>query len=203
MFKPLLSAAALLAAPLLALPGAAQAAAIDNSGIATYVYADLADGPDMIGGTFIANDEVLESFSLAVSTSVAGLEWVPVVFSVSGGAIDSMLWSGNIVSGTTDAFWWTMFPDLTLSPGEEYFIGLDIGLYTLADNPAAGLVYLGATGDQIPGAFAGVLNSAAGGFSNSDYDVASLIVMNDVPLPAAAPLLLAGLGGLAALRRRR
>ncbi|MGG7565237.1 hypothetical protein ACQ5SO_03615 [Rhodovulum sp. DZ06] len=159
------------------------------------------NGADTSGGTFRADDVLLESFTLWVY----GAAFRAIVATSDGTDIGTVLWESGDVTGTASVAEYGFTPGIALTPGQYYFIGLDSGWRTGVAGSGAYGVYMtdgGIDGMHVHEYNAGILSG-----SDAAYDIATTIVMtdglSDVPLPAAAPLLLLGLGGLAALGRAR
>lgn len=156
-------------------------------------------GPDVAGGTFIADDTQLDSFTLTVAENNSGGTFSAVIMSMNGGLPDTLLWASSVTAIPVIATELMFDPDFALTVGTEYFIGIDTGQLTLA----SGSLNLGYTFDNIAGQHYESLNG--GGFSgNSDYDIASRIVMNSASVPAPSILALMGIGlaGIGLARRK-
>ncbi|MEO1497025.1 MAG: PEP-CTERM sorting domain-containing protein [Planctomycetota bacterium] len=154
------------------------------------------------GGTFVADDTNLESFTLALNSAFSGnVVYTAIVMDTTpAGLPDSVLWEeqqtfpggGGIVTRQST-------PNLAITPGETYFIGFEIGNGNLTTTGGSGEIELQLrSGNPIEGnwyQYDGDTWSNLG----SNLDIASRIVMT----PEPNSLALLGLGGLVVAWRRR
>lgn len=174
----------------------AEAAATDGA-----QWTDIGDGP--FGYTPFADDDFPLPFTFAIDDFA----------SIS--AIRLEIYALGIQSNDSDPLTTGQFEDALDFEGdlvEDFFLGIDHGdsgqgLIAASLDPALFVHALDGAAT-----FTILLNSGQGTTSPLgepaafDYFLLTIdgeLASADVPLPAAAPLLLAGLGGLAALRRRR
>jgi uncharacterized protein (TIGR03382 family) len=178
-----------------------QAGIIDTrppDSVAAYL---VGTGADTAGGTFTADDSLLESFTLDISDSGTGGVFRAVVMSVAGGLPTGVLWESAdiaIPGSTTELLF---MPSLAIVSGMQYFIGADSGQVT---GTAGGDFGLGYRDSDVLSGGEFTQNLNGGGFATfPDLDIASRIVMTSaVPLPGTLALLGLGLLALGSHRRR-
>jgi hypothetical protein len=207
MFRSLLAA-------LFLLPGICAAATIDTRPQTSSLSVSKSTTGDIFGGTFLSQGTTLDSFTLSLSAFSSPPETfmslrAVVMSGVATGLAGSLLWQSDVLNLPTDDTFreYAFAPNLSINLGEQYFIGFDSG--TLVSLPAGGSTgsnAIGFSSDSITGQAFGRFNG--GGtftFTDSNRDIASEIVMStaQVPLPAAAFLLLAGLASFGAVSARR
>jgi len=131
------------------------------------------------GGTFVADDEILTEFTIQIGQSTEETARPIVLGTTDSGAPTTgpVLWEGPDVTTPFDGEI-TFFPDLPLTVGERYFIGLDYGFLTSVDG---GIVLLGCRSDDpIPDGQA--WRAFADGWDpfSENVDIAARIVMTPV-----------------------
>ncbi|MCB1743430.1 MAG: PEP-CTERM sorting domain-containing protein [Gammaproteobacteria bacterium] len=167
-----------------------------NASLSYFIFS----GPDSAGGTFFADANTLDSFSLILGGGTSG-DFRAIVFAADGAGNPTgpLLYESadTAIPGVQTEF--TFTPGLSISTGSEYFIGFDTGLFTTA---SGGDIDMWFSANVISGIKSENLNGT--GFSlNPNRDIASRIVMSDrsVPEPGSAVLLLVGLAGMRLGRR--
>jgi len=167
-----------------------NAGVIDSRPESVFGSGDDFNGPDTLGGSFIADANTLASFTLEVQpspTTVAGDVFRVVVMDTVAGVPATVIWQSsdiNVPAANTEL---SYFPGLTLIPGERYFIGIDTGVVT---DTAGGSFSIGfVDGNPFPGGQAW-FNFNSSGFSPSSVstsrDIASRIEMTASPVPPGA-----------------
>lgn len=156
------------------------------------------------GGTFVADDTNLAEFTFNIGMSAVGLRARPIVLGTTTTGAPTMgpvLWEDADVVTPFNADI-TFTPDLPLTVGALYFIGLDYGYFTSVQGS---VVLLGArTDNPIPDGQAWRLFSSGWDPFSPDVDIAARIVMNQaVPEPTTILLLSSGLIGLAGYGRKK
>lgn len=158
---------------------------IDSTAGARVVpQSDFADPFDSAGGTFTAAQTSLYSFTLTIGpypgSSGVGTFRAIVLATTATGQPDgsSILWQSDMlgVPDTTTEF--TFFPDVDLAVGEQYYVGMDNGLFTDAE----GTLEIGVNDpDTIPdGSYWAQIDDFPGqwfDYGGNDFDIASRIEM--------------------------
>ena len=196
------------------LASGAQAGIIDTGAPTDDVA--LSSPDDIIGGTFVADANTLDSFTIYLRSTDAsrpGSGFYGVVAAVDGDGypVGPLLWQSSLMSGASlDVEAFTPFsfsPGLALTVGQTYFVGYDAGVFVTS--PAAssedGLdIGINAAGSAVP------IRARFNGSTSSQFttsgQLAAVIVTSDstdVPAPAALGLLGLGLGMIGARRLRR
>jgi hypothetical protein len=100
-----------------------------------FSYAEFS-GPDTAGGTFVANEHHLGTFSLflGVEGGFQDNSLLAVVLATDefGTPTGAPLWSSLVFEAINDREEYTFWPALDVTVGEQYYIGVDSGVY----NPA-------------------------------------------------------------------
>ncbi|GAA0860142.1 PEP-CTERM sorting domain-containing protein [Aliiglaciecola litoralis] len=151
-------------------------------------YSGSGNTPLSVGGTFAADENNLESFTLTMFGD--GVDISAFVYGTDGlgTPTGSALWSSDIFSLSANAITYLFNPQININPGSQYLIG--------ARNVNGGQWFIGRSGDNIsPGS---LWNDQGVGAWQSflSQDVGSRIVMTTVPEPAPFLLVLVSLGGL-------
>ena len=160
------------------------------------------NGPDAQGGTFTADASFLKSVTVSAEGS-AGFFRVALHSTTVAGVPDALIWeNGADIAFPEAATTFTFSPNLALTPGEQYYLGLDTGLFTASAGGNGGVGFVG-DGDTILGNFF-YNNFNGGGFNLGSGDISAEIVMvNATPEPSAAILAALGLPLLLVRRRRQ
>lgn len=188
------------------LPAAAAATTIDTRPGGSYLTFGYANGADVVGGTFVADANTLNTFTLSLYGEDSAFRAV-VMSGVGIGTAGTLLWQSVDMSASEDVQEFSFAPDLTLTPGVTYFIGIDNGALTSVVGSGAYGLEVGSD-DAIPSGHALARFNSESTFGDQfAFDITSEIVMTNsgpsaVPLPASAPLLAAGVGLFALARRR-
>ncbi len=163
-----------------------------------------------VGGTFLADDTNLASFTMELKTITAGTSVAAVVYATDGGAqqtpTGSPIWTGTPFTLTTTRTVYAFSPNVALVSGAYYYIGITSQPGVVAGTgPAVTNQYRAftqggtlASPAQVWTNTATASTPTAGDFNR---DVRSLIVMN--PEPGTWALFALGLAGLCVARRRR
>lgn len=102
-------------------------------------------------------------------------------------------------SYSIDTFFGTaLAPGETINAPGGFVSAIYSDIVSIAGSPAAGDIFSSLMID-----FSGLTEGGFMGRTNFESDIDTLAAIPPVPLPAGLPLLLAGLGGLALIRRRR
>jgi hypothetical protein len=181
----------------------AQAGVIDTRPVNAFGAYLSMTGPDAAGGTFTADAGLLSSFTLQIAQETGTLpsdNFRAIVMDTIGGIPNSLLWQslGTGVPGSETEF--TFTPGISLTVGNQYFIGFDTGILT----SGSGTLALGFhSPDALAGGQAWENINSAGWVIVQNYDIASKIVMTNVsvPEPGTLALLVLGLAGLGFIRR--
>ncbi|MAE66243.1 MAG: hypothetical protein CMJ18_18385 [Phycisphaeraceae bacterium] len=157
-------------------------------------------GPDSAGNTFMADDQTLHSFTLTLYEQTAG--------GLTGGQFTAIVLATDALGAPTGAPLWQsearilkpfrtdhlFLPDIEITPGEQYYIGFDTGIYGDAEGTLA--VRLWDLPFAIPSGIWWYNLDASGFVPVPGFDIAAQIVMvapepNSVLLLAVVYLLLA------------
>jgi len=136
------------------------------------------------GGTFVADDEFLSEFTLGIHWMADVRTARPVVLATDSNGMPQstpILWEGPDI---TTPFYGTMTftPNLPLTIGTHYFIGLDYGGVTSVNGD---IVMVGSSSqDPIPDGQAWRLFSTGWEMFSPGVDIAARIVMTPMPLVA-------------------
>ena len=159
---------------------------------------------DALGGSFVADANHLDSFSLSLFGN--GL-YRAIVLGFAGGKPADLLWQSSDRRAPSSVGLVSFTTDLRLKVGASYLIGVDSG--RLTDVPVGASMSLGLRLDDplADGAFYTLFTAQEGWRPAAPgSDIAARVVMSDVPpvpVPASLSLMGFSLGALALLRRRR
>lgn len=160
-------------------------------------------GADTAGGTFTATDSQLDAFTLYVG-SVGGdpnNSLSAIVMDTVGGVPDAVLWESGSFNAPGALAEFVFSPELALTAGEQYFIGIDSGNVT---GVSGGDFTIGATsGDPLAGGSLYMDQNGGGWTPLSFVDVSTTIQLSSAhaPEPGTGLLVLLGLCGFVAHRR--
>lgn len=188
--------AGLVLAQCFLLAGASNAVTIETGPMAWELDHLASSGPDVAGGTFEAIDTPLVSFTLFLGAYADlnqsnDLRGIVMGTDATGKPTGSVLWESPSFEAIGARQEWSFNPGLTLVLGEQYFIGVDAGLYTDA---LGGDFTIQTSADSIPGGQYW-RNSDGLGFSGSaGADVRTSIVLVHAPEPTTGLFLGLGLG---------
>ncbi len=183
---------------------AAHAGTIDN----TSGFGSGTDGADRTaGGTFLADDERLFTFTLELKDITGGTTVAAVVYATDGSSTPtgSPIWSGTpfALSGTRTVFQFT--PSVGLVSGSHYFVGVTSRPGVVAGTSGGTQNFRffiqGSSLASPAQAWSNFTTDLAPTTGNAGADIRSTIVTN--PEPGTWALFGLGLAGLAVFVRRR
>ncbi len=180
------------------LTATATAGILDNRGGAM-------PGPGVtgiLGGTFLADEANLASFTLELSNNGAADTLIPRVIETDrrGAPTNVVIWTGAPITLNMATEEFTFNPNVAVVPGNRYWVGVD----GFAPGAVTGTYSLTVTGGPPPPTSiygSGTALPAPTWVHDPFTDVASLIVTN--PEPGTGALFLLGFVGVATARRRR
>ena len=164
--------------------------------------------PVAVGGTFVADDVTLASFTLLVGPGAPdpGGQFRAIVLATNplGAPTGPPLYVSADLPTPMDVFHELTFtPGIPIVPGSLYFIGVDNGRIT-SGGPGSVALGIAFDGAAIPvGTFWAITNLFPEGSSSPSADIASRIVMTGAPEPCSLLLGLAGTVSVCILRRKR
>lgn len=206
MVRPRFLALSLSAALVATSAGGADAGVIDTRPPDIRISYSSTTGPSVTGGTFEADAPFLLSFTFELSGTAGTFQAVVLGTTAGGAPALPILWQSGDIALPAVSTEFVFTPNINLTAGTLYFIGIDLGSLTTATGSTSTRVGFADADPAIP---TGTLWSRLSGVGAPDravpeFDVASRIVMGVAPaaVPEPGSLAVAGVGGAGLMLRR-